>query len=360
MRLKNLPFLTAALLSIAASLAQAQVGMAPWQAGPLPVTLVYPTAAVAKPQAMGPFTLTVAPNVAPLPGRHRLIVMSHGTAGSPLPDFALAATLVRAGFVVAQPTHEGDNHLNTTLAGPASWQRRPAEVIAVIDALAKDPTWAPLLDLSQVGVHGMSAGGVTGLALAGAQWSILNLVKHCSAHPQDDAGFCFNGAKDGPARAEREKQFDRAPWWPSFFFPSKIQALHGGRTPTSSAPEVRPDTRIAAVTLAVPVGAVFSAESLARIAIPVGIVGADQDQVLLPRFHSDRVLAHCKTCTLLTTLQGAGHFDLLSPWPTALASQVAHTQVRGGLPMPGFDAAAREAVQARIAAFFLQHLSPAQ
>ena len=360
MRQKILPLLTPALVSVAASLAQAQVGMAQWQAGSLPVTLVYPTAVAAKPQTMGPFTLTVAPNAAPLPGRHRLIVMSHGTAGSPLPDFALAATLVRAGFVVAQPTHAGDNHLDTRLAGPASWQRRPAEVIAVIDALAKDAKWAPLLDLSHVGVHGMSAGGVTGLALAGAHWSILNLVRHCSEHPQDDAGFCFNGAKDGPARAEREKQFDRARWWPGFLFPSKIKALHGGHTPRTGEPEVRPDTRIAAVTLAVPVGAVFSTDSLARIAIPVGIVGVDQDQVLLPRFHSDGVLAHCKTCTLLTTLKGAGHFDLLSPWPASVASQVADTQVRGGLPVHGFDPTAREAAQASIASFFLQNLSPAQ
>ena len=47
----------------------------------------------------------------------------------------LAATLARAGFVVAQPLHQGDNHQDTTLAGPDSWQRRPAEITRTLDAL---------------------------------------------------------------------------------------------------------------------------------------------------------------------------------------------------------------------------------
>ena len=41
--------------------------------------------------------------------------------------------------------------------------------------------------------------------------------------------------------------------------------LHGGRTPTPQAPDPRPDARIAAVTLAVPVSAIFTPESLALL-----------------------------------------------------------------------------------------------
>jgi predicted dienelactone hydrolase len=65
------------------------------------------TATAASRQVYGPFELDVAPDAEPLPGLRRLIVMSHGTGGSPLPDHALAATLVRAGFVVAQPPRAG-------------------------------------------------------------------------------------------------------------------------------------------------------------------------------------------------------------------------------------------------------------
>lgn len=349
--------LVATLPLAAAGLAQAQVGLSEWQAGTLPVTLVYPTDAPNRPHSIGPFRIEVALNAPARSGRHRLIVMSHGAGGSPVADHALAAALARGGFVVAQLTHEGDNFRDQRLAGPRSFQRRPLEVIQAIDALAKDPVWSPRLDLSKVGVHGMSAGGVTGLALAGAQWRLLNTVTHCNEHP-DDEGYCFQGAKAPEKRAERQSNFNRAKGVPELFLPAELKAWHGGRTPTPDRPDPRPDARIAAVTLAVPVAAPFSAESLARIRVPVGVVGAQRDEVLLPRFHSTHVLAHCKTCTPLADLPGAGHFDLLGPWPESVARAVAAGQVRGGLPMPGFDAGLRDAAHAKIVAFHRLHLLP--
>ena len=338
--------------------AQAQVGMTEWRAGVLPVTLIYPTQAASRTQTFGPFSIDVALNAEPLPQRQRLIVISHGTGGSAIADHALAATLVRAGFVVAQPLHAGDNFQDTRQAGPVSFDRRPSEVSQVIDALAKDPQWSARLDLAKVGVHGMSAGGSTGIALAGGQWRMLNLIRHCNAHPQADESFCFQGAKDGKARTERQANYDRARYVPDILLPSELKAVHGGRTPTKDNPEVRPDPRIAAVSLAVPLAAIFSAESLARISVPVGLVSAQRDEVLVPRFHSSHLLAHCKTCTLLADLPGAGHFDVLWPWPESIAREVAALQVRGGLPVPGFDPHLREAAHAKIAAFHRQHLLP--
>jgi predicted dienelactone hydrolase len=353
---KTLAALTIALG--AGTAAQAQVGMSTWHVQARPVTLIYPTQAVARPQSFGPFTIDVALNAAPLDQRQRLIVISHGTGGSAIADHALAAALARAGFVVAQPQHEGDNWQDTRLAGPESFQRRPQEVIRVIDALAKDPKWSARLDLSKVGVHGMSAGGVTGISLAGGQWRMLNLVRHCQAHPKADESFCFQGAKDGPARAERQAQYDRARYVPEFFLPTGLKALHGGRAPTKDSAEVRPDPRVASVTLAVPLSNIFSAESLARIRVPVGVVSAQRDEVLEPRFHSDHLLANCKACTRLADLPNAGHFDVLWPWPESVAREVAAMQVRGGAPEPGFDSRLREAAHAKIVAFHRQHLRP--
>lgn len=338
--------------------AQAQVGMAHWHVQTRPVTLTYPTQAVSRPQAFGPFTIDIALNAAPLDQRQRLIVISHGTGGSAIADHTLAAALARAGFVVAQPQHEGDNWQDTRLAGPESFRRRPQEVIELIDALARDPKWSARLDLSRVGVHGMSAGGVTGIALAGGQWRMLDLLRHCQAHPKEDESFCFQGAKDGPARAERQARYDQARYVPGFLLPAEVQARHGGRTPTTDSAEVRPDPRIASVTLAVPLATIFSAESLARIRVPVGVVSAQRDEVLVPRFHSDHLLAHCKACTRLADLPGAGHFDVLWPWPESVAREVAALQVRGGAPVPGFDGRLREAAHAKIVAFHRQHLRP--
>jgi predicted dienelactone hydrolase len=328
------------------------------QTGSLPITLVYPTEAVASPVSIGSFVLNVARDAQPLAKIHRLVVLSHGSGGSATSDHGIASALSRAGYVVAQPLHAGDNFRDASKAGPAAFQTRPAEVSQVIDALSKHPQWSARLALDQVGVHGMSAGGVTGLTLAGAQWRTLNLVQHCNRVQEADVGFCYLGAISGTAREERAASFKRAHNVPEVFLPSEIKALHGGLTPTAEKPEVRPDPRVAAVTLSVPLAAIFSAESLARIKIPLGLVTAKNDQVLVPRFHSDHVLTHCKSCKQLADLP-AEHFDLLSPWPETVAREVAATQVRGGLPTPGFDAKLRDAAFAQIVQFHLKHLSPA-
>jgi predicted dienelactone hydrolase len=307
--------LTAAALTLWSLAGAAQVGMTEWHAGPLPVTLVYPTQAQAKPFTSGPFTIDVALNAPAMEQRQRLIVMSHGTGGETMSNFALASTLARAGFVVAQPLHNGDNFKDTSQAGPPSFERRPSEVSQVIDALAADPQWSKRLDLSKVGVHGMSAGGVTGLSLAGAQWRMLDMIKHCNANLQADIAFCFNGATQPSQQAERLASYEKTKGAPELLLPANLKVLHGGLTPTADNLEVRPDSRVASVTLSVPLAVIFTQESLARIRIPVGVVGVQRDEVLAPQFHSKRLLSLCSTCSLLADLPGAGHFDLLWPWP---------------------------------------------
>jgi len=339
-----------------AAVAQAQVGMAELNLGELPVTLVYPTAQTAQAVTLGPFELSVARDATPLPGVRRLVVLSHGTGGSALSDHGLAATLARAGFVVAQPLHRGDNHRDSSLAGPAAWALRPQEVTRVIDALAQHPQWQPLLALDRVGVHGMSAGGVTALALAGAQWRVLDLVRHCQAQGDADFGFCYSGAPDPQAQAVRRARYQATRNVPEALLPAALTAVHGGRSPGAAGDDVRADSRVAVVTLAVPVAAIFSSESLARIKLPVGVVTAGRDTWLLPAQHSARVLRECRSCTLLADLPGAAHMDLLAPWPESVARAVAAQQSRGALPEPGFDARQRDAAFAQIAAFYRREL----
>ena len=137
--------------------------------------------------------------------------------------------MARVGFVVAQPEHRGDNWQDFSRAGPESWKTRPQDVSETIDAVARDPELAPLVDTRRVGVHGMSAGGVTGLSLAGGQWRLLNLIQHCNAQALADEAFCFQGAHTPEKRAERQARFDRAAPWPEFVLPAELKTLHGGR-----------------------------------------------------------------------------------------------------------------------------------
>lgn len=344
-----------------ASASQAQVtsvGMRQIQSGGMPITLVYPTAVPSQPLTQGPFTLQVASNAQPLPaatGKRSLIVLSHGTAGSAHSDHALAATLARAGFVVAQPEHRGDNWQDLSKAGPESWKTRPQDVSETIDAVARDPALASLMDTRRVGVHGMSAGGVTGLVLVGAQWRMLNLIQHCAQNMDEDIGFCLNGMGQRPElQTQRRRQFEMARGAPEQYMPANLKVAHGGLSVEASDP--RPDPRIAAVSLAVPVGVIFTPESLARIRIPVGLSTAGKDGVLLPRFHSQHVLKHCTSCTTLSDHPQAGHFDWLSPWPESIAQTVAATQTRGGMPNPAFTDEDRQKAFDQMALFFKQKL----
>ena len=146
-------------LLIAATLSHAQVAMRQIQSGNMPITLIYPTAAPSQPLTQGAFTLQVANNA--------------------LPDYALAATLARAGFVVAQPEHRGDNWQDFSRAGPESWKTRPQDVSDTINAVAQDPVLASLVDTRRVGVHGMSAGGVTHIGMILDAPAVAAVVQAC-------------------------------------------------------------------------------------------------------------------------------------------------------------------------------------
>src|SRR5574343_1274402 len=249
--------------------AQAQVGLREIESHGMPIRVLYPTAEANKPLKNGLFAFEAAPNARPLPGARRLVVLSHGSGGSAVVDHALAATLVRAGFMVAQPLHRGDNFQDFSQAGPASWQTRPGEVSETIVALSQDATLGPLLQTDRVGVHGMSAGGVTGLVLAGAQWRMIDLIHHCTQNLDADIGFCLYGLKPSPAmQLFRRFQYALTRWPPEALLPANVFTVHGGLAKTD---DPRPDPRVAAVSVLVPVGAIFTPESLARIRIPVGV-----------------------------------------------------------------------------------------
>lgn len=105
---------------------------------------------------------------------------------------------------------------------------------------------------------------------------------------------------------------------------------------------------MAAVVAGVPASADFDMTSLAAPHVPLGLVTAQQDRWLPPRFHSDRVLQACKPCEHIADLQTAGHGALLSPPPPGF------TGLLGDLlnDPPGFDRRVMPEVDCKITAFF--------
>lgn len=336
-------FISACLAGLFAVTAQASVGVAelPAVQGDGPVLVFYPSSSEAKPIQRGPFAFTLAANGEPTPGKHRLVMISHGSGGSPWVHADLAQRLVEAGFVVAMPEHAGDNWHDMSKVGPESWKRRPAEVSRAIDAVTHDARFAPLLSPDRVGMFGMSAGGHTALTLAGGRWSPSALLRHCEAHLAEDFPTCvglsarlngdwLDGVKKLVAGIVIRQRLNDPNWY-SFDEP-----------------------RIKAVVAEVPFAVDFDPQSLAVPRVPLGLVQAGKDAWLSPRFHSGAVLKICAACTVVANVPEAGHGSFLSPQPVNLSGRAAELLN----DPPGFDRAQVPRVHGAIVDFFRTHLLP--
>lgn len=319
----------------------------PGAAGPL--TVFYPAESAAQTAQQtalqtiqrGPFRLQAAPDAPPAAGNGRLVVISHGSGGTPWVHTDLARHLVDAGFTVALPLHAGDHWRDDGEPGPDSWDRRPAEVSAAIARVLAEPALAARLDGSRVGVFGQSAGGHSGLVLAGGRWSPARFAAHCQAHLDEDFNACV-----GLITSLKGNWLDAPKRW---LARTVITLRFAGDT----AERQHHDPRVAAVVAGVPAAAHFDPASLSRPRVPLALITAAQDIWLHPRFHSDRILAACTPCERLAERADAGHGLLLSPYPPRLDGLAARLI---GDP-PGYDRAAATAdLNERISAFFVRTL----
>ena len=306
------------------------------------MTVFYPTANAETAVQKGPFQLSWAQDAQPRRGNGRLVVISHGSGGSPWVHVDLARVLVARGFTVALPQHAGDNVQDPSAPGPTSWARRPIEVSQAIDRVASDARLAPLLRLDAVGVFGGSAGGHTVLSLTGGEWSPSRFRDHCLRNIDEDFSSCvgfttwlrgdgLDGIKTSAAKLVLRLRF------------------------SDDTPQRHTDPRIAAAVAMVPLAADFDPDSLRRPVVPLGLVIADKDINQVPRFHVEAVRAACEPrCEVLQRLPEAGHGAMLSPLPPLEPGSVAERLLAD--PSRFDRAVALPALHAEIAEFFVRHL----
>lgn len=322
------------------------VGMVEWPPSEAagPVTVFFPTKAPEQDVRRGAFLMQLAIDAAPVKGNGALVVISHGSTAAPWDYLDIARALVDAGFVVAMPEHYKDNDDDAGEPGPASWIRRPLEVSKAIDAMARSPLFAPLLQFDSVGMYGMSAGGHTALSLAGGRWSPVRFKQHCQAHMAEDFQTCVGlitrltgGPLDGLKTAV-------ARWVIGLKFTDETWYEHT-------------DPRIKAVVAGVPLAADFDLTSLRQPKVKLGIISAQKDRWLIPKFHSEAVLGACKSCESLADLENGGHGALLSPLRPNLSGLVSDLIS----DPPGFNRAqtTRE-VNELIVKFFVRNLGVAK
>lgn len=226
------------------------------------VALYYPSPTPGRDIPMGPFRIHAAIKGEPEPTVKGLIVVSHGLAGSELAHGRLAEALAARGYLVAALRHPGDNWMDSSLLNKTPeryFSERPRQVGRVIDALMADPAWKDRIARDakgpRIGALGHSAGGYTVLALAGGVSDPTQSARHCREEGKDDPLYCRTVGAGRPA----------AP--PQAGLPLK-------------------DDRVRAVVALAPLGVLFTAESLAKVQVPVAIHAGAKDRWLVPRFHA--------------------------------------------------------------------------
>lgn len=114
-------------------------------------------------------------------GKFPLILLSHGAgiAGNPQAVSWIATPLARQGFVVAAPMHPGNSGKARSAAETMKIWLRPGDLTETVNTMEKDPFFKEHLDQGTVGVLGLSLGGSTALAIAGARIDPRLLADYC-------------------------------------------------------------------------------------------------------------------------------------------------------------------------------------
>lgn len=290
------PLLFAALLAaglVAVSIsARAGVGLQtlevrePTTATVMPALVFYPTPAVTGSTKVGPYQVNAEFGKLPRPGRHPLVLLSHGHGGSALGHHPLAVSLAKAGYLVAAVEHAGDSYRDQSGFGTErvllgrAWQ-----VSSLLDTLLADPRLGHLVDTDRIGVAGFSAGGYTSLLLLGATPDAAHRERYCSVFPQDEE-LCLQAPVAAPPL-------------------------------TSRRPTV--DPRIQAAFVMAPLGVFFDQPSLRAVTRPVFVHSAMADTVLKPKWNALAVRDGVGQLQGWRGVVGAGHYVYLAPCPAAMA-----------------------------------------
>lgn len=152
---------------------------------PIPVAVWYPTTDKPGFVLLDARGMRVARD-GPVDGeRLPLVIMSHGTGGWGLGHADTAIALAEQGFVVAAPTHPGDNVRDSSEVGRPDWLvDRVRHLTRTADALLGAWKDRGHIDARRIGLFGFSAGATTALVSLGGIPNLDLIASQCDAHPE--------------------------------------------------------------------------------------------------------------------------------------------------------------------------------
>ncbi|SIO15043.1 alpha/beta hydrolase family protein [Vannielia litorea] len=126
--------------------------------------------------------LEVAMGAEIAPGRHPLVLLSHGMGGTDRALAWLASDLAARGAIVAVVNHPGTTWGDHDMARGVRHWTRAEDMRAALDGLLEDPRYAPRIDRSRIMAAGFSYGGWTALSLGGLRGNHAGIVAACETH----------------------------------------------------------------------------------------------------------------------------------------------------------------------------------
>ncbi len=248
-----------------------------------PVLIQYPTYEVSKQVTFGPYIMDVSPVAEVIEGHFPLVIISHGSGGSPILYRTISTFLAKNGYIVVMIEHNRNNRLNNELEGKdQNFTNRLRHIKLTIDFMYATNEFKEHLQPNCVAVIGHSIGASTALVLAGGI-PISN---------QD-----YYSKFGHPNLGQQEK---------------KEKEL------------ITTDTRIKAlVLLALTPGWFIGSESLKNVNIPVMILNAEKDSYI-SNFQTDLFVEKLRSNSyfIFQIVKNAGHFSFLSPFPESIKSKV--------------------------------------
>ena len=268
-----------------------------------PLLVLYPSSIPGRAEFIGSYTLDVALDAPIEPGPFPLVLISHGTGGSPLTHRLLAHFLARSGFVVGLPRHHAnhrdDNSWHNTAGNLVA---RPRHISLAIDGLLTE--FGAALRPNQVALIGHSLGGYTALALAGGQ-------------------------------------------------PGSLPHEHADGTPLPIPATA--DARVRALVLLAPATVWYRAPgALRNVRLPILLLMGEKDE-WTPDFHAQIVLNGVadRDQVAYRNIENAGHYCFLSPFPPERTSPA----FPPSQDPPGFDRVRfQKELQAEVLAFLRKQL----